>query len=182
MLFKAQPHLSCMRTNLFVPALLLIMHLVETTQLFAQSAWRQVGKTGEWSNTVMLRNMNGVFYSLESDGTMYATTVNGSSSTFQRINNPGTYAGTTLFAVKDGLIYYVQDGTLYTTDSRGGSWHELSKGWYNTTAMAIMGGYIWSLEKDGSLYRSDINGNYQLIGERDAMPDVKFLVAMGSKL
>jgi len=121
-LFNAQPYLPCMRTNLLIPALLLIMPLLEKTQLFAQSGWHQMGKTGEWSNTVMLRNMNGVFYSLESDGTMYATTVNGSSSTFQRINNPGTYAGTTLFAVKDGLIYYVQDGTMYTTDSRGGSW------------------------------------------------------------
>jgi len=158
------------------------LFLFATAQLSAQSGWRQIGKAGEWSNTVMLRTMNGVLYSIEDDGTLYATTLSGSSYSSYIIGKPESYDGTRLFATMDGMIYNVQGGTLYETDAKTGLWREVSKGWNYTTALACMNGYIWSLEQDGTLFRSDLNGSYVKIGETDGLPNVHFMAAMGGKL
>ncbi|MCA0230159.1 MAG: hypothetical protein LCH91_06820 [Bacteroidetes bacterium] len=48
--------------------------------------------------------------------------------------------------------------------------------------MVADGGYLWSVEKDGTLFRTDKNGAYQQIGEKGLLSEVTLIVAMDAML
>ncbi len=45
-----------------------------------------------------------------------------------------------------------------------------------------MGGFLWSIEPDGTLYKTSKTGQHERIGPRGAFSDVTLLAAMGGKL
>jgi len=61
---------------------------------FAQQ-WAQVGAVGDWKNTIDVVSMNGSFYSLEADGTLFKTDKNG---TFNQIGERGFFENADFFS------------------------------------------------------------------------------------
>jgi hypothetical protein len=143
------------------------------------STWKQIGGAGAYRNSLAVNGMNGRFYSIESDGTLYSSDLNGS---WTQIGKSGEYAGTTMFLAVGGRIYNVQRGTLYATDPSSGIWVQIGDAgdWANTVLMAGMDGYLWSFERNGSLYRTDQQGTFAKVERGSLHPQM--LAAMGGKL
>jgi hypothetical protein len=62
-----------------------------------------------------------------------------------------------------------------------GKWELVGKEgeWKDTVDMVGMDGFLWSIEADGSLYRTDpANGNYTQIGDKGSFHNLKHLEAM----
>jgi hypothetical protein len=62
-----------------------------------------------------------------------------------------------------------------------GKWELVGKEgeWKDTVDMVGMDGFLWSIEADGSLYKTDpANGNYTQVGEKGSFHDLKHLEAM----
>jgi hypothetical protein len=81
----------------------------------------------------------------------------------------------------DGILFYIQRGTLQYADikrNRGGQLDERGA-WRNTLVISPMNSYLWSIESNGDIYKTDEQGNYRLIGKFDG---ARFFAAMGGKL
>ena len=155
----------------------LILFVIHGATAQGSSHWTQIGKTGAWSQTGLIVTMNGRFYSVEPNGTLYFTRPDG---TYAQIGETGAYQGTKLLAPMNGLLYNVQSSTLYATNPSTGRWVEVNAGdWSNTAQMSAMDGYLWSVELDGSIYRTDSRGNYSEAGR---FADGLFFTATGGKL
>jgi len=50
--------------------------------------------------------------------------------------------------------------------------------WEGTVAMTGMGGSLWSIESDGSLFRTDRHGAYEQIGPAGSFSDATLLEAL----
>jgi hypothetical protein len=78
----------------------------------------------------------------------------------------------------------IERGTLFQTDPQAGAWRQLGqKGiWAGTAALAAMDGRLWSIEDDGTLYRTDQQGRYEQVGRKGAFRHAHLLAAMDRKL
>ena len=74
--------------------------------------WQQVGKVGDWANTVAMVADGGYLWSVEKDGTLFKTDKNGA---YQQIGEKGLLSEVTLIVAMDGMLYVVENGTLYRT-------------------------------------------------------------------
>jgi len=66
-----------------------------------------------------------------------------------------------------------------------GKWELVGKegDWKGTVDMVGMDGFIWSIEKDGSLYKTDpATGNYTQVGEKGSFQDLKLIEGMDHML
>ena len=66
-----------------------------------------------------------------------------------------------------------------------GKWEMVGKAgdWKNTVDMVGMDGFLWSIEADGSLYKTDpATGNYTQIGDKGSFRNLKHLEAMDHML
>ena len=143
------------------------------------STWKRIGPAGAYRNTLGINGMNGRFYTIENDGTLYSSDLTGA---WKQIGKTGDYAGTTMILAMDGRFYNIQNGTMYATDPSDGSWVTIAApgSWANTAILVGMNGYIWSFERDGTLYRTDRNGSYEKIDAGHLRP--RMLAAMSGKL
>jgi hypothetical protein len=66
-----------------------------------------------------------------------------------------------------------------------GKWEKVGKegDWNGTVDMVGMDGFLWSIEADGSLYKTDpATGNYTLVGDKGSFRNLKHLEAMDHML
>src|SRR5882762_2206356 len=96
--------------------------------------WQQIGKAGEWSETVAMAGMNGLIWSIESDGTLFKTDKRGN---YEQVGPKGSFQHVTMIEALDGLPYTIEGGTLYLTDPETGNWRQLGEkgAWGNTAAL-----------------------------------------------
>jgi len=89
--------------------------------------------------------------------------------------------GTTSLVALDGILFNVRRGTLYYSDlnrNRGGMLDALGQ-WRRTAVISPMNSYLWSIETNGDIYKTDEDGSYRLIGK---FAGARFFAAMGGKL
>jgi hypothetical protein len=54
--------------------------------------------------------------------------------------------------------------------------------WENTIAMVADRGFLWSVEADGTLFKTDKDGNYEQVGPKGILSEVTLIVAMDNAL
>jgi len=155
----------------------LLLTAASAQQAFAQASWRVVGKRGSWGNTMIATGADWTIYSVEANGLLYATTRSGA---YRVIGN--SYRNTRMLVWMDDLLFNVQGAHCYVTNPRSGRWWELGGNWTQTAVMTAMNGYLWSLEQNGTLYRTDRRGNSRQIGARGGLRSAQHLVALNGKL
>src|SRR5436305_11155750 len=90
----------------------------------APANWKQLGKAGEWADTVAIVGMDGYLWSIEGNGTLYRTDKSGH---YEQIGDAGTFKHVSLLAGMSGWLFTVEDGTLYRTNTSTGNWKQLGK-------------------------------------------------------
>ncbi|MBU1822751.1 MAG: hypothetical protein KKG00_14750, partial [Bacteroidetes bacterium] len=133
--------------NLFrAGGLFLAVLLFHTVSLAQRNAWTQLGKSGDWQNTVDMVAMNGSLYSIESDGTLWRTDQNGN---YEQLAEKGSFTDLILMVGLDGYLFTLEgNGTLYRTNTRTLRWEKLGADWKNTVAMTALNGFLYSIETD----------------------------------
>jgi hypothetical protein len=114
--------------------------------------WKQVSKA-EFGATTFLFAVGDWLYTIETDGSLYR--VSPADGSWQRVGPAGAWKGTLAGAVLNGRLYTAEsDGGLYETDLDTGEWKRLGKKEFgNTTFLFAAGGWLSTIEADGSLYR-----------------------------
>lgn len=74
--------------------------------------WTQMGKAGDWEDTIAWASDRGSLWSIETDGTLYQTNANGD---YKQVGAKGTYSGMTNLAALNSYLYTIENGTLYRT-------------------------------------------------------------------
>jgi hypothetical protein len=77
----------------------------------------------------------------------------------------------------------IESGTLYKTDPKTGKWEQKGKEgeWSKTVDFVALGSFLYSIEPDGSLWKTDKNGANTLIDKGD-FKGCTLLTEMGGKL
>jgi hypothetical protein len=157
------------KTILVVPVLFVIMAM----NVFAQR-WEQVGKKGDWANTVEVVPMDGFIYSIEKDGTLFKTDKTGR---YQQIGGKGEFRNVANLAALDGWLWTVESGKLYKSNPATGRWEQVSTDYGDTEAMVGMNGFIYTIESDGTVYETDKKGNYRQLGDKGEFRRTKLFEA-----
>ena len=69
--------------------------------------WEQVGKKGDWANTVEVVPMSGFIYSIEKDGTLFETDPSGK---YRQLGDKGEFRNVDNLAALDGWLWTVGFG------------------------------------------------------------------------
>jgi hypothetical protein len=85
----------------------------------SNGTWSQLGKAGEWANTIAVATMNGQIYTIETNGALYKT--NPSSGSWSQIGKAEFGKTRYLFAAA-GSLYTIENGGLYRVDPSTGTW------------------------------------------------------------
>ena len=132
--------------------------------------WRQVGSGYNTQHLVAdSSDGSGSLYAIEKDGTLYQVDPN--TGEFEQINEPGYFKGCTAADAVDGMLYCTTAGHMFEVDL---SSHEVEDfgGDYNTKALWYWQDYIYTLERDGSLYKVDAeSGEHERHGDEGAYSD-----------
>jgi sugar lactone lactonase YvrE len=146
----------------------------------APGAWRTVGKPGEWANTVVGTMHGDKLYTVERDGGLYATTpATGVWSLLGKLN-----IGKIKWLVSGGdkLWAITPSGGLYSVDATNGATIRGPRDWRDTVAAGAFAGRLYTIEKSGRLYVTDLaKAQWKPIGEPD-IDDARYLVADDSAL
>lgn len=132
----------------------------------APGAWNQIGKSGDYKNTLDGAVISGKLYTVESDGTLYATSLR--DGTYKTLGKKEFANTRMMWASENDLISLETDGSLYRIDTMDGSWKQIGKKgeWKGTIAADVMGRYLYSVEADGKLYRTDLRtGSWGQLGK-----------------
>ena len=139
-----------MRTLLVLPLLAFAFVLNAQAQ-----KWEQVGKKGDWANTVEVVPMNGIIYSIEKDGTLFETDPSGK---YRQLGDKGAFRNVDNLAALDGWLWTVESGVLYKSNPKSGRWEKVSTDYGDTEAMVGMNGMLYTIESDGTVYETDKSG------------------------
>ena len=122
----------------------------------ADGSWVQVG-VNEFGNTRFMWMAGSMLYTIEADGGLYE--VDPVQGRWQRVGNAGEWRGTLAGAVLNDRLYTAEEnGGLFETHPATGDWKQLGKPEYGNTAfMLAAAGGLYTIEADGSLYRSDLD-------------------------
>jgi hypothetical protein len=114
--------------------------------------YKQIGKP-EFANTQHLFAAENLLYTIEKDGSLYR--INPRDGTWLRVGPVGAWKTTMAATINRGQLYTVeQAGGLWFTDLKTGNWKEIGKAEFKDTRfMFTFNGDIYTIEKDGSLYR-----------------------------
>jgi hypothetical protein len=126
--------------------------------------WTLIGKP-EFANTVALFGAGDSLYSIERDGSLYR--INPSDGRWARVGATGGWKGSRFGAVVKGRLYTVNpNGSLCAANFATGACTHIGKAEFgNTVAMYAAGDSLYTIEKDGSLYRvNPSNGRWARLG------------------
>jgi hypothetical protein len=141
--------------------------------------WRSLGDT--WGKAVGVTGMNGYLWSLEPNGTLYRTDKSGE---YQQVGRTNALPDATFLVALDGTLYAIADYTLYAFNVRGSEWRAISPHGdeLDTVMLQSSGGYLWSLNQDGSLDRSDMKGGWELVGRAGEYKYIDLLILVGTQV
>jgi hypothetical protein len=74
--------------------------------------WVQVGRAGDWRNTVAWTSDRGALWSLESNGTLYKSNPQGE---YEQLGGTGTYSDMSHLAALNNFLFTIEKGNLYRT-------------------------------------------------------------------
>jgi hypothetical protein len=136
-----------------------------TPQLLIAQQWVQIGKKGDWANTVDVVAMGGYLYSIEKDGTLFRTDKQGN---YEQLGNKGAFDNADVLVALDNEIWTIEDGSLYRTNPNTVSWRQVGKtgDWQHTVGMVGLNGKLYSIETDGTLYETSKDGSWVRIGSK----------------
>lgn len=114
--------------------------------------WQQLGGN-EFGATKYMFSANNRVYTIETDGSLYE--IDPSDGSWRQIGATGDWLMTIALTVMDNKLYSAEStGALYVTHLNTGRWQQLGEAEYhNTKFMFSAGGYIYTIENDGSLYK-----------------------------
>ena len=140
--------------------------------------WELVGKEGEWAKTVDFVGLNGFLYSIEPDGSLWKTDKSGNHTLVDK----GDFKGLTHLTEMGGLLYTIENGTLYQTDPNTLKWQQLGKEGEFANVLAWEGtpSLIWMIDRGGKLYKVDKSGVRTLLG--DDYGETSILTTLNGKL
>jgi hypothetical protein len=132
--------------------------------------WRELGSG---YNTQFLiadsSDSDGSLYAIEKDGTLYR--VDPKTGDFEQIGGDGFFKGCTAADAVSGWLYCVANGHLFSVDLDAGDINDLG-GSYASKAMWCWQDSIYTLERDGSMYKIDgEDGSYERVGDAAAYAD-----------
>jgi len=150
-------------------------------QFITAQQWEQVGKKGDWKNTIDVVALGGNLYSIENDGTLFRTNKQG---IYEQLGDKGAFDNVDILVAMDNEIWTLEDGSLYRSNSNTVSWKQIGKSgdWENTAAMVALNGKLYSIETDGTLYETSKDGTWQQIGNKGEFSDAEMLEAMDGYL
>ncbi len=145
----------------------------QPAEIVVTGKWEQVGKDGEWKGTVDMVGMDGFLWSVEPDG----------SGNYTQVGDKGSFTSLKHLEGMDHMLWTVEGDTLYKTDPKTGKWERSGEGggWGRTVAMAALNGILYSIEPDGSLWKTDKSGNDTLV-DKGGFKGCTELAAMDGKL
>lgn len=140
--------------------------------------WENLGN--DWGNTRVMVALNGYLYSIENDGTLYETDKDGH---WKQMGEAGSFRATTLLEAMDNSLWAVAGGTLYRTKPGTLQWVQVgNKGdWANTVSWTSDRGYLWSMEANGTLFRTDSRGEFKQIGPTGSYSNTRHLFSLNNK-
>ncbi len=145
-------------------------------------SWKQVGKPKAWAGTIAGIGLNGMLYTVERSGALYAT--DPASGAWKQLGKPD-FAATTLMMSAAGRLFTIEkDGSLYAIDPASGAWQRLGAAgsWAGTIAGVGLNNKLYTVENSGSMYVTDpASGAFKLLGNPD-FAGTAFLLAAGNKL
>ena len=116
--------------------------------------WEMVGKEGEWKSTVDMVGMDGFLWSIEADGSLYKT--DPATGNYTQVGDKGSFRNLKHLEGMDHMLWTVEGGPIPVTTPP-----------VSTVAMAGLNGILYSVEPDGSLWKTDKSGNDTLIDKGD---------------
>lgn len=138
-------------------------------------------KAGEWKGTIAGSTLNGRIYTVESSGALYET--NPATGVWKQIGK-AEFANTRHIFSANGSLYTIEDGGLYRVNPTNGSWGVVGKAedWSGTRAVAVMAGRLYSINKTGALYMSQLSsGQWSALG-KPVFGNTVFMFESGNKL
>jgi hypothetical protein len=89
---------------------------IENGTLFRTSIkamkWEQIGKEGDFEETIAIVAEGGFLWSVEQDGTLFKNDKNGN---YMQVGDKGLLKDVNMIAAMGGKLYVVENGTLYRT-------------------------------------------------------------------
>ncbi|MDF2435708.1 MAG: hypothetical protein K0Q95_84 [Bacteroidota bacterium] len=161
-----------MKINIFVVAVFL------TPSLYSQP--KQLGKPGDWSNTIKAVESNGKIYAVENSGTLTVTDL--SSGVIKPLGHPDYQSTNLIFANNNQLYTIDTGGTLYSVSTVDGSWKRVVEeaNWPNTVTAAVLGNKLYTVNKKGVLTATDLSNGAQVqVGNVDFLEIIRLWSANG---
>lgn len=148
----------------------------------ANGAWKQSGASGEWAGTIAGAMLNGTLYTVEKAGALYAT--DPKAGTWRKVGNPDFADTILLFAAGNRLVSIEKSGALYVIDPADGSWKALGEAgaWADTTAGAVVRGVLYTSDKGGGLFATDLSNGARAPAGRLGSGGAKFLFGVSGAL
>jgi len=143
---------------------------------------KQVGKAGDWINTIAGTGMGGKIYTIEKSGALYVT--DPATGAWKQLGKPDFANTSFLFDAGGKLCTIEKDGSMYLVDPANGSWKQSGKAgdWKNTIAGAGQKGMIYTVENSGALYMTEPStGIWTQVGKAD-FANTAFLFDVGGRL
>ena len=143
--------------------------------------WELVGTEGEWKNAVEMVAMDGALWSVEKNGSLYKTDPATGKRT--QVGEKGSFESIQNLEGWDHMLWSIEAGTLYKNDPKTGKWQQAGKEgeWSKTIDFVALGAFLYSIEPDGSLWKTDKNGTNTLI-DKGEFKGCTHLTEMGGKL
>ncbi len=87
-------------------------------------SWIRTGKAGDWKNTKAGASMDGIVYTVETGGALYAT--NPETGTWKQLGK-AEFANTMFLFAEGGWLYTMEKAGLYKISTTDGSWSQIDK-------------------------------------------------------
>lgn len=143
---------------------------------------RQVGEAGAWKGTIAGTTLDGLIYSVEQDGALYAT--DPSTGRWRPVGHVEFHDTRHLFALGPDLYTIESTGSLFRVRPTDGSWEQVGAAgaWRGTIAGTILDEALYTVEANGALYVTDLaTGRWRQIGP-NVFHGTTHLFAVGSDL
>ena len=143
---------------IFLSACLLLYYCV-AAQTFST---KPIGQNGNWAGSLMAATCNGSLYTIDTAGQLIRSHLGTGDK--KAVNDQYYGNSVRLWGGGKNLFTLEKDGSLYRTQPETGQWSILGKAgdWINTVLAVPVYGYLYSIEKNGTLYET--GGSLYLIG------------------
>jgi hypothetical protein len=122
----------------------------------ANGRWARVGQDGIFGLTIGAVSLGGSIYTIESNGGLYV--VDPHQGGWQQLGK-ADFADTRFFFASSHALFTIEStGTLYEVNPADGSWTQLgeSGAWKNALGGAVLNDHLYTAEKDGHLYSTNL--------------------------